>query len=59
MEALNSPRRIAVVILATLAGWALQHFAALDGALLIALLLGMLAANFVPSGPCAVPPRRN
>jgi hypothetical protein len=47
------------VILATLAGWALQHFAALDGALLIALLLGMLAANFVPSGPCAVPPRRN
>lgn len=47
------------MILATLTGWALQHFAALDGALLIALLLGMLAANFVPNASCAIPPRRN
>ena len=47
------------MILAALVGWALQALAGLDGALLIGLLLGMLAANFVPNGGgCALPPRR-
>jgi len=40
------------VALATLAGFALQRWMGWDGALAVGLLLGMVAANFVPLAPC-------
>jgi hypothetical protein len=47
---LTSPRRIAVVVLVALVGWLLQHFAGLQNAVLPAVLVGFLIANFVPTG---------
>lgn len=46
------------MILLTLIGWAVQAFAAVPNALVFGLLLGFVAANFVPArGACALPPR--
>lgn len=42
------------MILAALVGWSLQRFAGLDGALLPAVLAGMLLAPLVPARACAV-----
>lgn len=39
--------------LGTIAGFALQRWAGLDGALVAGLLLGMVAANFVPLAACS------
>ena len=38
--------------LGTFAGFALQRWAGLDGALVAGLLLGVVAANFVPLAAC-------
>ncbi|MCA3010043.1 MAG: hypothetical protein INH34_16845 [Phycisphaerales bacterium] len=38
--------------LASLIGFALQRWLGWDGALAAGLLLGMVAANFVPLAPC-------
>ena len=46
------------MVLAALVGWLLQQFAGLREALLPAILVGFLVANFVPvAGACPVPPR--
>lgn len=39
------------MILGLAAGWALETFAGLRGAMLLGALAGMVAANFVPLGP--------
>lgn len=46
---LNSPRRIAVVVLATLSGAALQAWADVPEAGSLGLLVGVLVAAFVPN----------
>lgn len=44
------------MVLAGLVGWLLQQFAAVDGAVLPAVLIGMFVALLVPAkGACAVP----
>ncbi len=45
------------MVLATLAGWALQAWAGWSGALVLGVLAGFVAAQFVPAGACAVPRR--
>lgn len=46
------------MVLLTLIGWALQTFAEVPNALVFGLLLGFVAANFVPArGACPLPPR--
>lgn len=42
------------MVLAALVGWSLQRFAGLDGALLPAVLVGMLLAPLVPARACAL-----
>ena len=45
-----------VVVLATLAGWALQGWAGWSDATVTGLLIGLVAAQLVPGRtPCAVP----
>jgi hypothetical protein len=46
------------VVLAVVVGWSLERFAGVAGALLPALLIGMVLALLVPArGACPVPPR--
>lgn len=45
------------MVLLGIAGWSLQRFAAVPHALLIGVVTGMLAAQFVPGNSCAVPGR--
>ncbi len=47
---LTNPRRIAVVVLATLIGLALQTWARWPDAAINGALIGMLASLLVPSG---------
>jgi len=44
------------VALGALGGYLLQRFVGVDGATIVGLLLGMLAANFVPFRGWGVPP---
>lgn len=45
------------MVLITAAGWLLERFAGLQGAVLPAVFVGFLVANFVPTGGgCAVGP---
>ena len=56
---LSSPRRIAVVVLAGLIGFALQTWALMDHAVAHGILVGMLVSLFVPAGgtSCSIKPR--
>jgi len=56
---LSSPRRIAVVVLAGLIGFALQTWASVDDAVTHGILIGMLVSLFVPAGTkvCSIKPR--
>ena len=51
---LSNPRRIAVVILASLVGFALQRWVGFPDGLAYGLLLGVVASFFVPTGGCRV-----
>lgn len=52
---LLSPRRITVVVLAGVAGFAVQSFTEIERAVLPAILIGMVVALFVPAkGACPV-----
>lgn len=51
--------RVAVVILATLAGLAVQHWGGVRDATLFGLLAGFVLARFVPApSSCPLPTRR-
>lgn len=46
------------MVLAGVVGWSLQRFAGVDGAVLPAVLIGMVVALLVPAkGACAIPGR--
>jgi hypothetical protein len=53
---LNSPKRIAVAVLVTAAGWAIQHFGGVPNAMIIGLFAGLFAARLVPASSCAIRP---